>query len=194
VNRGNCYEEIPLTIEDVLHPQEEDRATIADLHRQLVVYLTQAMASRVKSIPQAMVVSDLRIDWGDPGPEPHGPDVAVIFNVREYKNWSTFYVADEGTRPTLLIEVTSPSTRFLDFGIKIEEYEQGQAIEDYDELESDRDAVKRRADRAESETMQARSLAEQAQRRADAEAEAREKAEARIRELEAELRRRDEQK
>jgi len=124
VNRGTYYEEIPLTLEDVLHPQEEDRVTVNDLHTQLCPYLRNVMQRQVAAIPNAVVVADLRIAWDDPDLKPHGPDIGVIFNVKERKHWSTFDVAQEGTRPVLLIEVTSPATRDLDFGIKVTEYEQ----------------------------------------------------------------------
>ena len=35
--------------------------------------------------------------------------LAVIFGVRERQNWGTFFVAKEGVRPALIIEVTSPN-------------------------------------------------------------------------------------
>ena len=126
VVQGDSYELIPLTLDDVLHPQLEDRVTVSQVHVLLCRYLMHAMQSLVKSIPGAVVVSDLRIAWDDPELRPHGPDIGVIFNVREDQNRSTFDVAEEGTRPTLLIEVTSPSTRYLDVGVKIEQYAQAR--------------------------------------------------------------------
>ena len=47
----------------------------------------------------------------------------VIFGVRERKNWSTFDVAQEGVRPALIIEITSPETRSIDRSDKLDEYE-----------------------------------------------------------------------
>src|SRR4051794_1528033 len=90
VVRGPSYELVPLTLDDVLHPQLEDRVTVSEVHRQLCIYLTYSMESLVKSIPHTMVVGDLLIGWDDPELRPHGPDIAVIFNVREHKNWSIF--------------------------------------------------------------------------------------------------------
>ena len=52
----------------------------------------------------------------------HGPDLAVIFNVRERQNWATFNVIAEGTRPALIVEITSPSTRVNDVEDKVREY------------------------------------------------------------------------
>ncbi len=69
------------------------------------------------------MLSDCRIAWDVPDVKPHGPDIAVIFGVRERKNWGTFDVATEGMRPALIVEVTSPDTRHLDRVNKLDEYE-----------------------------------------------------------------------
>jgi hypothetical protein len=50
----------------------------------------------------------------------------VVFNVKQIKNWSTFYEAEEGTRPTLVVEITSPGTRGTDLEDKLVEYEQAE--------------------------------------------------------------------
>jgi hypothetical protein len=53
----------------------------------------------------------------------HSPDVSVIFGVRDPGKFrSMFYVAEEGVRPTVLIEVVSPSTRNLDLEDKVLAY------------------------------------------------------------------------
>jgi hypothetical protein len=70
-----------------------------------------------------VVLHNVRIAWDDPDLKAHGPDLAVIFGVREHKNWSTFDVAAEGVRPTVIIEVTSPETRGIDLTVKLDEYD-----------------------------------------------------------------------
>src|SRR5439155_24798079 len=50
------------------------------------------------------------------------PDVAVIPNVRERKNWSVFFCKEEGTKPNLMVEVTSPHRRKNDTEKKFEYY------------------------------------------------------------------------
>jgi len=77
----------------------------------------------VKDDPQTLVLSDTNCPWDVPAVKPHCPDIAVIFNVRERKVWSTFAVAAEGTRPALIIKITSPKTRHLDLETKLDEYE-----------------------------------------------------------------------
>lgn len=117
------WERVPLTLEDVLHPQEEDVVTQSVTHQLRQEYLHTVLAAQLAHDPTAIVVADLLIDWDVPGLKGHGPDIAVILGVRERKNWSTFHVAEEGVRPALLIEITSPATASLDRSVKVEEYE-----------------------------------------------------------------------
>jgi len=57
-----------------------------------------------------------------PDLRPHGPDVMVIPGLRERRDWSTFDVAEEGVRPALIIEITSPETRENDVVRKVVHY------------------------------------------------------------------------
>lgn len=118
------WQRIPLTLQDVLHPQEEDILFPGDEHEQIRNYLYNVMSLLIDGNAQAVLLSDTNVDWGVPEVAPHRPDIAVIFQVRERRRWSTFKVAEEGTRPSLIIEITSPATRHLDLDDKYEEYEQ----------------------------------------------------------------------
>jgi hypothetical protein len=117
------FEQIPLTLEDVLHPQEGDQVTHSDLHQRICNYLYNVFCGLLSTMPQAVVLNDVRVAWDVPEVKPHGPDIAVIFGVRERKNWSTFDVGTEGVRPALIVEVTSPETRGTDLLDKLEEYD-----------------------------------------------------------------------
>jgi Uma2 family endonuclease len=121
---GNVvFDQVPLTLEDILHPEEGDQVTHSDAHQRRCIYLYNVLRSRLANNPHAVVLNDVRIKWDDPELRPHGPDLMVIFNVRERKNWSTFDVAEEGTRPVLIIEVTSPETRGIDLTHKLDHYD-----------------------------------------------------------------------
>jgi Uma2 family endonuclease len=124
------WERVSLTLEDVLHPQEEDFVPQSVPHQRRRAYLQNAIAARLAHDPTAVVVADLLIAWDIPGLKGHAPDIAVILGVREHKPWSTFYVAEEGVRPILIIELTSPSTALLDRAIKLDEYEEA-GVETY---------------------------------------------------------------
>ena len=46
----------------------------------------------------------------------------LFFNVQQKQNWSTFHEAEEGTKPSLIIEVTSPATYSVDLETKVAHY------------------------------------------------------------------------
>jgi Uma2 family endonuclease len=114
---------VALTLEDVLHPQEGDQVTHSDIHQQIVNYLYNVFLALVASHPGSVVLNDVRIAWDHPEVKPHGPDLAVIFDVAERKNWNTFDCTIEGVRPTIIVEVTSPETRNIDLVDKLDEYD-----------------------------------------------------------------------
>ncbi len=114
----------PLTLNDVLHPRPGDFRVHTEEHERFLTYLYNVLAAQVSEDPRALVMLDTRIGWDQRGIRPHSPDISLIFNVNKRRNWSTFYVDKEGTRPTLIIEVTSPGTRRLDLIKKLDQYEQ----------------------------------------------------------------------
>lgn len=116
------WERVPLTLEDILHPQLGDYQMRNEEHARFATYLYNVLRGKVAADPRAVVLSDVRVGWGSLGPDPHSPDIAVIFNVRQYQDWSTFNTAEEGTKPGLIIEITSPATRSVDLVDKFEEY------------------------------------------------------------------------
>lgn len=116
------YDQIPLTLQDVLHPQEQDFIVHSDAHQRFCIYLHNVLTSHLAADPSTVVLHDVRVAWDVPDLQPHGPDIAVILGVRERHNWSTFDIATEGVRPVLIIEVTSPETRRLDLYDKMDEY------------------------------------------------------------------------
>ena len=115
-------EMVPLTLEEALHPREEDRYMITDAHDMDRVYLRSVFTLRLADTPGAVVLSDCRVAWDAEGTYAHGPDVAVVFNVAERQNWATFNVVHEETRPALIVEIVSPSTRTNDVADKVREY------------------------------------------------------------------------
>ena len=117
------WERVPLTLEDVLHPQEEDFIAQNAAHARRQRYLANVISVRLADDPMAVVLADVRIAWDVPGIEAHGPDIAVILGVKRIQNWGTFNVAKEGVRPVLIVELTSPSTASLDRSNKLDEYD-----------------------------------------------------------------------
>lgn len=115
------HERIPLTLEDVLHPQEEDFVVQGEEHSDWCLYLFAALRHLLSHDPSAVVFQDLLFLWDVPGLKGHAPDLAVVFGVRPGRRRS-FNVAAEGALPALIIEIVSPSTGNLDRQAKLEEY------------------------------------------------------------------------
>jgi Uma2 family endonuclease len=120
---AETWEQEPLTLLDVLHPQEGDFIVQSDPHTRRCVYLYDVLRVRLASDPTAVVLHDVGVDWGVAGIRPHSPDISVFLGVRERKRWSSFSVIREGAQPAFVIEVTSPTTAVLDRSTKVEQYE-----------------------------------------------------------------------
>lgn len=118
------WQQVPLTREDLLHPQLGDSKVHNEYHERFSAYLYYVLTQQVADDPHAVVLHDVGVVWDNPNLKHHAPDIAVIFDVRQRQEWSTFKVAEEGTKPTLIIEVTSLSNRSIDLVDKLSEYEQ----------------------------------------------------------------------
>ncbi len=118
------FEDVPMTLEDALHPQEEDRYTLSQAHIDDRSYLKGVFRWALADEPKTYVLADCCVAWDANADLVHGPDIMVVFNVAEKKPWRTFNVVEEGTRPALIIEVTSKFTRDNDVETKVKEYAQ----------------------------------------------------------------------
>ena len=120
--------QVPLTHEDVLHPQEEDFIVQTDAHDCDCYYLKSALERKFAGRDDVEVLNDVRVDWQVEGIKPHGPDLSIFANVP--KSWKretgTLLVKTVGDQPMMVIEVTSPSTRLLRSGRKSDPVPQGR--------------------------------------------------------------------
>ena len=119
---GHHYE--PLTEADYLHPQEEDWFVSSNRHAVALRTLANALTLTVRERPGRRAFAEHRIDWQRLGIEPHGPDAVVFDNMHApYDDLSgTLPVGDFGAEIVALFEVTSASTRHIDFGDKFDEF------------------------------------------------------------------------
>ena len=119
---GHHYE--PLTEWDYLHPQEEDRFMSADLHSTTLHYLRQSLKIGLRHRTELTTFTELRIDWQRSDMEPHGPDGIVFEGMRPGfdRAEGTLPVEDFGAKVVAVFEVTSASTRHIDFGDKFDEF------------------------------------------------------------------------
>jgi colicin import membrane protein len=121
--------QVPLTLDDVLHPQEHDHIPENSQQEKDRTYLASVLRYRLSGNPQALVLSDCLINWGIRGLGNHSPDISVFDGVRDphHRNWGTFVVAAESARSVLVIEIVSPDAhdrraRDNDVVIKVREY------------------------------------------------------------------------
>src|SRR5262245_17545492 len=121
-NGRTAFQRVPLTLDDVLHPEFGDVHVLSDPHGDDCNYLKSVLKSRYDVVRSVAVFSDCGIYWDIPGLRHHSPDLSVIFGVRRRKDWKTFDVKTEKVRPRLIVEVTSPDTRVNDVVTKVEEY------------------------------------------------------------------------
>ena len=73
------FDQVPLTLEDVLHPEVGDFIVQTDGHDNDCMYLKMTAKRQLKDDPTAAVLSDCRVDWNIPGVRPLGPDLARLF-------------------------------------------------------------------------------------------------------------------
>src|SRR5262249_43974076 len=120
------FDQVPLTLEDVLHPEEGDFIVQSALHKGDWTYLDKVFSTRPLSPPIALVTADLRVDWGVPGLRAHGPDVAVFVGRERAPRLcdGTLYLGEAGGRCLLVVEVVSPDTRDNDTVRKVAHYHQ----------------------------------------------------------------------
>ena len=116
------FKMVPLTLEDVLHPRFGDVHVLSDAHGDDCNYLKYVLKDRYHEDLSVLVLSDCGIYWDKPGLKHHSPDLAVIFGVKQRKEWKTFHVKVERVRPALIVEVTSPKTKVNDLVRKVTEY------------------------------------------------------------------------
>jgi len=112
---------VPLTEDDVLHPQPGDHVSRNEPHNEDVRYIQDACQSRLANQPNTVVLGDHQVIWDIRGIRPHGPDIMVIIGASRGQR-SSFDVTREGVRPELIIEVTSPATRDVDLNKKPRQY------------------------------------------------------------------------
>jgi Uma2 family endonuclease len=103
------YDQIPLTANDLLNPQLGDQVPQNNVHFQVIVDLVATLKTYYANDSSMGVFGDLIMDWGIAGLSGPAPDIAIIPKVKQKEvDRGTFKVAQEGTRPCLVIEVMSP--------------------------------------------------------------------------------------
>src|SRR5262249_11942468 len=114
--------QVPLTEEDLLHPQEDDHVVNSNKHNIDRRYCVTAFEFALAPISGAVVLEDCGIVWDLGGVPVLSRDVTVILGVGRIRHWRTFNCRTEGVGPILVMELTSPATRRTDLGSKRRRY------------------------------------------------------------------------
>jgi Uma2 family endonuclease len=123
-DRQEKWEQVPLTLEDVLHPQEGDVIPENSVQEQERGDLARIFRRRLPPAARGLVLSDCLIDWGVPGIGNHSADIAVFTGLKRPvpEKITLFDRAAFGARCRLAIEIVSPETRVNDVEYKFDEH------------------------------------------------------------------------
>jgi colicin import membrane protein len=120
-------QEIPLTVEDLLDPEEGDQVTQSGPHGEWFVRLGYLLKRYYESRDDVLVCADMKMLWGIPGLKRPSPDIAIVQGIRDKGAVRySFDVLKEGVRPSLIIELVSPQddeVRANDYVKKVEIYQ-----------------------------------------------------------------------
>ncbi|MCS6812791.1 MAG: Uma2 family endonuclease [Cyanobacteria bacterium] len=117
------YEMVPLTEDEFVHPQEGYHLPNTTFHDRIIAEARDMLTRRYRERPDVGVFSDLLIEWDSPDMKDHCPDVFVAFGItNKQQNRGKFIVANEGVRPTFVLEVVSPRYRRADRETKVLHY------------------------------------------------------------------------
>ena len=126
-------EQIPLTAEDLLDPQDGDVVGQSEQHFYLLILLADLLRRYYTERKDVFVAGDLKMLWRIPGLKNPAPDIAVIPGVRDRTaDRKSFDVVAEGTRPCLVIELVSSTdeeTRSNDYEKKVKIYQRARIPE-----------------------------------------------------------------
>lgn len=109
---------IPLTLDDLLFPEEADQTPQSQSCTRNRFSLMEAFRRRQADVRDALILVDCRVRYDVAGLKPVGPDIAIFFDAPRGFNGATFDVTETKARPVMVVEITSPDTRIFDFGIK----------------------------------------------------------------------------
>jgi hypothetical protein len=119
-------ERVPLTLEDVLHPQEDDIIPERPIQSLELEYLGPIFRDRAQRLRGGLVLVDCLVDRGAAGVRNHSPDLSLFEGVVRPPplDIGTFRLRPSGGRCLLALEVASPHTRVNDAVHKVREYHQ----------------------------------------------------------------------
>jgi Uma2 family endonuclease len=126
-NGREVLDVVPLTLEDVLHPQEGDEISERPRQRKDSEYLAPILRQRIQRVPGGHLTDDCLVEWR-PGLPRHAPDFAAFEGLTKEPSddVGVFQVAEYGAKCLFALEIVSPLTRTNDVDAKLEEYHEAR--------------------------------------------------------------------
>ncbi len=114
---------VPLTLEDVLHPQEGDEISERPRQKKDSVYLDPILRQRIERVTGGHLTDDCLVEWS-PDMPCHAPDFAAFKGLTKEPSddVGVFRVKSHGAKCLFALEIVSPLTRTNDVDAKLEEY------------------------------------------------------------------------
>lgn len=115
-NGIEVWDQVPLTLDDVMYPQLDDRVCQSCKHSKVGYHLYEVLQDHVQQTPGTIAFWDVCMDWAIAGQRNPCPDIGVFMNVlhNPEHDIGAFDRAKYGGYPVLAMEFTSRSTRYLD--------------------------------------------------------------------------------
>ncbi len=104
---GTSFQEVPLTWQDLFDPQEGDHVPHGPIHAKVISETKESLIPFFASQGRddVVVYDDVKMFWRDPKIPTVGPDLAVIFGIKQPSpERESFNEREEGTRPVFVLE------------------------------------------------------------------------------------------
>jgi Uma2 family endonuclease len=126
-------EQVPLTRDDLLDPQEDDHVSNRHLHDLITGRYGEMLRTlfRSRGLDDVLVTCNVKMLWAESTIKRVAPDLAVIPGVEkpDERDFTSFDEAQEGTRPSFVLEVLSDATESTDYGDKPGVYNKAKVAE-----------------------------------------------------------------
>lgn len=123
-NGREAWDRVPLTMDDLMYPQLEDREVQSCEHSAAGNELYNKIYTHVAGIPGMHVLWDVLVNWGIEDQKNLAPDILILTGVKEkpQQEQGAYDRAKYGGYPLVSLELTSRSTRYMDVNTESLDY------------------------------------------------------------------------
>lgn len=111
------YPRVPLTLDDILHPREDDHVNQVLAHVLMCHELFAVLRDWLRDCSDLVVLCDGLLFLDTQETKSYGPDIAVLRDVHTIPKHEAYKPSKHGGYPLFVVEVTSNSTRHTDVSL-----------------------------------------------------------------------------